>query len=147
MNGCMPWVLSLQSCPALCDSMDCSPPGSSVHGDSPGKNTEVGCHALLQGIFPTQGLNPCLLCLLHWQVGSLPQAPPRNLDKWINNMIYSKNGILFAIKRNELLIHATTCIYLENIMLKEETSHERAHHCMLSFVCNDQNKQNLKDRQ
>ena len=35
--------------------MDCSPPGSSVHGDSPGKNTGVDCHALLQGIFPTQG--------------------------------------------------------------------------------------------
>ena len=44
---------------------------SSVHGDSPGKNTRVGCHALLQGIFPTQGLNPRLLCLLHWQVYSL----------------------------------------------------------------------------
>jgi len=40
---------------------DCSPPGSSVHGDSPGKNTGVGCHALLQGIFPTQGSNPGLL--------------------------------------------------------------------------------------
>ena len=39
------------------DSMDYSPPGSSVHGDSPGKNTGVGCHALLQGIFPTQGSN------------------------------------------------------------------------------------------
>ena len=38
--------------------MDSSPAGSSVHGDSPGKNTGVGCHALLQGIFPTQGLNP-----------------------------------------------------------------------------------------
>jgi len=35
-----------------------SPPGSSVQGDSPGKNTGMGCHALLQGIFPTQGLNP-----------------------------------------------------------------------------------------
>ena len=34
--------------------------GSSVHGDSPGKNTEMGCHSLLQGIFPTQGLNPSL---------------------------------------------------------------------------------------
>ena len=40
--------------------------------DSPGKNTGVGCHALLQEIFLTQGLNPCLLCLLHWQAGSLP---------------------------------------------------------------------------
>ena len=38
--------------------MYCSLPGSSVHGDSPGKNTRVGCHALLQGIFPTQGSNP-----------------------------------------------------------------------------------------
>ena len=32
----------------------------------------MGCHALLQGIFPTQGLNPCLSCLLHWQADSLP---------------------------------------------------------------------------
>ena len=40
--------------------------------DSPGKNTGVGCHVLLQGIFPTQGWNPRLLHLLHWQVGSLP---------------------------------------------------------------------------
>ena len=44
-------------------------PGSSVHGDSPGKNTGVGCHAVLQEIFPTQVLNPRLL---HWQVDSLP---------------------------------------------------------------------------
>ena len=41
----------------LCHPMDCSPLGSSVHGDSPGKNTGVGCHALLQGIFPTQDQN------------------------------------------------------------------------------------------
>ena len=44
--------------------------------DSPGKNTEVGCHVLLQGIFPTKGSNPCLLCLLHWQAGSLPLTSP-----------------------------------------------------------------------
>ena len=49
-----------QLCPTLCNPMDCSPPGSSVYGDSPGKNTRVGCHALLQGIFPTQGSNPGL---------------------------------------------------------------------------------------
>ena len=40
--------------------MDCSPLGTSVHQDSPGKNTGVGCYALLQCIFPTQGLNPSL---------------------------------------------------------------------------------------
>ena len=52
----------LQSCPTLCNPMDCSPPGSSIHAwDSPGKNTGVECHFLLQGIFPTQGLNGGLL--------------------------------------------------------------------------------------
>ena len=66
---------SLQSCLPPCDPMDCSPPGSSVHGDSPGKNG-VGCHACLQRIFLTQGSNPRLLQHLHWQVGSLPLAPP-----------------------------------------------------------------------
>ena len=52
--------LVAQSCPTLCNLVDYSPPGSSVHGDSPGKNTGVGYHALLQGIFPIQGLNPNL---------------------------------------------------------------------------------------
>ena len=49
--------LVAQLCPTLCDPMDCRPSGSSVHGDSLGQNTGVGCHALLQGIFLTQGLN------------------------------------------------------------------------------------------
>ena len=52
---------SLQWCLTLCDPRYCSPPGSSVHGDSPGKNTGVSCHALLQGVFPNQGWNLCLL--------------------------------------------------------------------------------------
>ena len=53
--------LVTQSCQTFCNPMDCSWPGYSVHGDSPGKNTGVGCHALLQGIFPTQESNPGLL--------------------------------------------------------------------------------------
>ena len=53
--------LVTQSCPTLLNPWNCSPPGSSVHGDTPGKNTGVGCRALLQGIFPTQGSNLCLL--------------------------------------------------------------------------------------
>ena len=52
--------LVTQLCPTVCDPTDCSPPGSSVHRDSPRKNTGVGCHALLQGIFPAQGANPGL---------------------------------------------------------------------------------------
>ena len=72
--------LVTQSWPALCDPMDCSPPGSSVYGDSPGKSIEVGCHVLLQGIFPSQGLNLYLLHLQHWQAGSLPLAPAGMLE-------------------------------------------------------------------
>ena len=64
--------LVAQSRPTLCDPIDYSLPGSSVHGDSSGKNTGVGCHALLQGIFPTQGLNPGLS---HCRQ-TLPSEPP-----------------------------------------------------------------------
>ena len=59
-----------QSCLTLWDPMDCSTPGSSAYGNFPGKNTEEGCHFLLQEIFLAQGSNPCLL---HWQADSLPQ--------------------------------------------------------------------------
>ena len=68
--------LVTQLCPIPCDPMDHSPPGSAAHGDSPRKNTGVGCHALLQGIFSTQESNPGLphhrwiLCQLSHQ-GSL----------------------------------------------------------------------------
>ena len=54
-------------------TVDCQAP---LSWDFPGKNTGVGCHALLQGIFPTQGLNLHLLGLLHWQMGSSSLAPP-----------------------------------------------------------------------
>ena len=74
-------VVVAQSCLTLCDPMDYSLPGSSVHEDSPGKNTGVGCHALLQGIFPNQGSNPglphcrwILYCLSH-------QGSPRILER------------------------------------------------------------------
>ena len=66
---------------SFCYPMDCSSPGSSVHGYAPGKNTGVGCHVLLQEIFPTQGskpgLPPCqgnLYCLSH-------QGSPRILER------------------------------------------------------------------
>ena len=64
----------LQSCLTPCNPMDCSPSG--YLWDFPGKNTGLSCHVLLQGIFTIQGLNLCLLSLLHWEVGSLPLAPP-----------------------------------------------------------------------
>ena len=61
-----------QSCPTLCNPMDCSLTRFLCPWDFPGKNTGVGCHFLLQEIFPTQGLNPglphcrqTLYCLSH----------------------------------------------------------------------------------
>ena len=79
-----PW---LQSRPPLCNPMSCSPPGSSVHG-----NTGVGCHALLQGIFKTQGWNPHLLCLLHWQVAFLALAPPYQGTTYLMNQVMNDKG-------------------------------------------------------
>ena len=54
-------MLVTQLCPTLCNPVDCSFPGFSVHEKSTGRNTGVDCCALLQGIFPTQRSNPCLL--------------------------------------------------------------------------------------
>ena len=64
--------LVAQLCPTLCDLMDCSPLGSFVHWDSPGKNTRVGCHVLLQGIFPPRGQT----LVSHIAADSLPSEPP-----------------------------------------------------------------------
>ena len=75
---------SLQSCSTLCNPMDCSPPGSSVPGILQTRINGVGCHALLPGIFPAQGLKPYLLCLLHWQASSLPLVPPGKPQKAIS---------------------------------------------------------------
>ena len=65
----------VQSCLNCCGTMDCSLPASSAHGIFR-QEYWSGVHFLFQGIFPTQGSNPCLLHLLHWQADSLPLAPP-----------------------------------------------------------------------
>ena len=85
------WLLSHVR---LCDPMDCSPPGSSVHGDSPGKNTGVGFHALLQGIYPTQGLSPGLLqyrwILYSWATWEAQCPPCFNANS--NNQLVSETS-------------------------------------------------------
>ena len=62
----------------------------------PGKNTGVGCYTLLQGIFPTLGLNPHLLCVLHWQVGALPLVLPGK-PQLINTSIKKYLEFLFNV--------------------------------------------------
>ena len=69
--------------------------------DFPDKNTRVGCRFLLQGIFRTQKLNPCLLQLLHWQTGSLALAPPGkpcfSVYMQIKNMVTCGYRCLFIL--------------------------------------------------
>ena len=74
-------VLVTQSCPTVCDPMDCSP-RLLCPWDSPSENTGVGCHALLQGIFPTQGSNLRLLSLQHCRqiFTTEPPAKPIHLE-------------------------------------------------------------------
>ena len=68
------FVLVAWLCPTLCDPMDCSPPGFSVHGGTPGKNTGVGFLALLQDL-PNPGIEPRSPTL---QVDSLPSETPNH---------------------------------------------------------------------
>ena len=73
--------LVAQSCPPLCNPMDCNLPGFSVHGNSPGKNTGVGCHAFLQEIFPTQGSNQGLLSC-RWILCHLSHLGSSRILEW-----------------------------------------------------------------
>ena len=80
-NLCMCVCAHVAWCPTLCDPMDCRAPRLFSPWDSPGKNTGVGYHFLLQGSSWPRGWT-CILCLLHllhWQADSLPLVPPRKL--------------------------------------------------------------------
>ena len=79
-------------------TVDCQGPLSM---DSPGKNTGVGCHTLLQEIFLTQGSKLHFLLLLHWQADSLPLVPPR---KPILYRVVGMNHILLIISLNPCLL-------------------------------------------
>ena len=101
--GCVVLCCSVVS--NSCDPMDCSSPGSSVHGDSPGKNTGMSCHALLQGIFPTQGLNlglpHCRQILSHW-------GSPRILE-WVAYSL--PRGNFLTQESNWGLLHCSWILY------------------------------------
>ena len=78
----------VQSRLTLCDFMGWSPPASSVHGIFPGKDTGVGYYFLLQMNFPTQGSDPRILHLLHWQADSLPLSHLRSPGNLISVCIF-----------------------------------------------------------
>ena len=100
--------LVAHSCPSLCDPMDCSLPDSSMHGDSPGKTTGVGCCVLLPAVFQTQGSNPglphCRQVLYHLRY----QGSPRILE-WV---AYSfSRGIFPTQESNGGLLHCSWILY------------------------------------
>ena len=97
-----------QSCLTLCDPMDCTPPGSSVHGASPGKNTGVGCHALLQGNLPNPGTEPTSPALL---VDSLPSEPPGKPKNTGVGSLSVLQGIFPSLESNQGLLHCRWILY------------------------------------
>ena len=95
--------LVAQSCLTLCIPMHCIPPGSSVHRDSPGQNTGVGSHSLLQGIFLTQGSNSGLPHCRQISSPSVPPGKPKNTEvgslsflQWIFTTQESNWGLLYC---------------------------------------------------
>ena len=116
--------LVAQSYLTLCNPMDCSQPGFSVHGDSPGKNTGEGFHALLQGIFPTQGSNPGPLCCM-WIIYHLShQGSPISPQYWANGI--SPPGVFcHSLQMEEFFCNVKNCHFL---------SSERFH-VRIFFIC------------
>ena len=98
--------------------MDCSQPGSSVHGDSPGKSTRVGCHAILQGIFPTQELNPYFWDPLHCRQFLYP----------LNHL-----GSPLAHSVQFSLVQSLSCVWLRNPM-NRSTPGLPVHHQLPEFT-------------
>ena len=97
-----------QSCLTLCDPMDCNLPGFSAHGDSPGKSTGVGCHLLLQGIFPTPGIEPRSPTL---QADGLPSEPPGKPKNIGDDSLPLLQGIFLTQESNQGLLHCRQILY------------------------------------
>ena len=109
--------LVTQSCLTLCDPMDCSLPVL-CPWNSPGKNTGVGCHLPLEGIFPTQGLNQSLLCLRHCRWILYPLGHYVS-GKFIYNVLQSFNNYYETISLSRKKETVKTA--LNYIVLKEHT--------------------------
>ena len=87
---CMLVCIVTQSCPTLCNPIDCSLPDSSVHENSPGKNIGLGCHVLLQGIFQTRESNPGLLHCRQIIYHMNHQGTSCKIQGWVNHNLESR---------------------------------------------------------
>ena len=102
-------IIQLYICAkSLCNPVDYSLPGSSVHGILQARILEWVVIPFGKGIFPIQGSNPCLLCLLHWQVGSLPLVPPGNIYLFFLPILFPIR-LLQNIEQSSLCYTAGPC--------------------------------------
>ena len=99
---------SLQLCPTLCDPMYLQPSRILCPWDSPGKNTGVGCHALLQGIFPTQGLNPCLMFPA---LAGFPLSGPVEKSTVVSHLVFLPKNLTVNLtkKKKKMLLTFVNC--------------------------------------
>ena len=97
-----------QLCPTLCNTMDFNLPGSSVHGDSPGKSTGVGCQCPPPGDLPSpwmESRSPTLL------VHSLPSKPPgKPMNTGVGSLSFLQ-GIFHTQKSNQGLLQFRWFVY------------------------------------
>ena len=100
--------LVAQPCSTLWDSMNCRPPGSSIRADSLGKNTGVGSHFLLQGIFPTPGIEPRSPSLRADSLLSEPTRKPKNIRVGSPSCL---QGIFLTLESNWDLLHCRQEIF------------------------------------
>ena len=126
---CVCVCLVFQSCLTLHDPIDCSLPGSSVHGASPGRNTGVGCHSLFHRIFQNQGSNSCLL-LCRWILYNLShrEAPKIKGNDAKQNVRCRKK--LGASKTVKITLVVLSLMYVGVIYMKNVAQRMSIIYCM-----------------
>ena len=107
MQGCVPCLVA-QLCSTFCNPMDGSPPGFSVHGDSPGKNTGVGCPGPPPGDLPNPGIEPRSLALQAYSLLSEPPGKPKNTGVGSLSLL---QGIILTQESNWGLLHCRQILY------------------------------------
>ena len=111
----------LQSYPTLWDTMDCMPPGSSVHGDSLGKNIGVGCHALIQGNLPNPGIEPTQYPLDLFIL--LEIAKVHSFYGWIVSHYICISHLLYAFAHWQTMLLPAPCLCGSYFFNLEHSSH------------------------
>ena len=117
--------LVVQSCPALCDLMDCSLPGSSVLWDSPGKNTGVGCMPSSLSNLGSEPRSPTL------QADSLPSEPPGKPRNTRVGSLSLLQGIILTQESNRGLLH---CTWILSQLSYQESPVFTIHHCIMHMI-------------